>query len=118
MKIRTFKQLDNNVYRVSVYTEDWSEGDRGLMERFGEPEINTGGLITDGSLELAELDDSLQRILSESPFSAAFDERDYPNEAAEIANAWGAVIADRLVSAVSTLRLQADGFTSESVEDV
>ncbi len=43
MKIRTFKEMADNRYVVDIETEDWSEGDKELMNDFGEPEINIGG---------------------------------------------------------------------------
>ena len=71
MKIRTFYKLENDVYKVSINTEDWSERDVQLMEKFGEPEINLGGEF--GDSPIFELDDNLVRIKSDSPFPVAFD---------------------------------------------
>ena len=45
MKKRVLRDMDNGVYRIILLTEDWSEGDRELMARFGEPEINVGGEV-------------------------------------------------------------------------
>lgn len=49
MKITTKKTLDNGVYRVSIWTGDWSENDVALMVAFGEPSINCGGDIVAGT---------------------------------------------------------------------
>lgn len=43
MKIRTFKFINNNVYRSSIYTEDWSQKEKDGVHKFGDPEINLGG---------------------------------------------------------------------------
>lgn len=43
MKIRIFKKLVDGVFHVRVQTEDWSERDRCLMVKYGEPELNLGG---------------------------------------------------------------------------
>ena len=119
MKIRTFKKLDNQVYRVSIYTEDWSEGDTRLMTKFAEPEINLGGEFGDSSPADFELDDNYVRIKSESPFTAAFDARDYGDtEAQAMAETWADTIATRIQEAVVALRLEEDGFTSEEVVEV
>lgn len=121
MKIRTFKKLENDVYRVSVYTEDWSEGDTLLMQKFGEPEIDIGGHFG-GSPLLFTLDHDLKRIKTDSPFAAAFDSRDYdpayPNTARDYANVWASELADRIVAAVTALRVSVDGFTTEVVEEI
>lgn len=43
MKVRIFTSLKNGVYHARIQTEDWSENDRELMKKYGEPEINLGG---------------------------------------------------------------------------
>ena len=122
MKIRTFKKLEDDVYRVSIYTEDWSEGDTLLMQKFGEPEINIGGEFGGllGSLPPAfTLDDDLKRIKTDSPVAAAFDARDYGSaDAKEFANIWADEVAERVSDAVAVLRAAVDGFTAESVEEI
>jgi hypothetical protein len=118
MKIRTFKKLDNDVYRVSIYTEDWSEGDTLLMQKFGEPEIDLGGDFG-GSPVLFTLDNDLKRIKTDSPFAAAFDARDYgATDAKAFANVWALELSDRIAAAVATLRMAVDGFTTEQVEEI
>ena len=118
MKIRTFKRLESNVYRVSVYTEDWSEADRLLMEKFAEPELNLGGQFGDGSsVDVFTLDDDYVRIMSESPFTASFDGRD-STQAEERADAWAAAIAVDIAAAVTALRAGSDGFTAETIQEV
>ena len=120
MKARTFKTLENGVCRVSIRTEDWSEADRKLMEKFSEPEIDLGGDIADGSDIVITLDTDLRRVASGSPFAAAFDIRDYDDEAAakRAANVWQDVILARLTAAITALRLQEDGFTGETLEEI
>lgn len=121
MKARTFKTIESGVCRVSVRTEEWSEADRKAMEKFGEPEIDVGGDIADGSDVVATLDTDLKRVASGSPFAAAFDMRDYDNDleaAKRVATVWGENILARLAAAMATLRQAADGFTGETVEEI
>lgn len=117
MKIRSFKSLSNATYRVVIHTEDWSEGDRGLMLRFGEPAIDVGGEFSDGSDVVFELDVSLKRVLSNSPFSYVFDSRDSV-DAESHAEIWEAAIVARITAAVETLRLSTDDFTREAVTTI
>ena len=117
MKIRTFKKLDNQVYRVSIYTEDWSQSDIQLMTKFAEPEINVGGEFGDSSPADFELDDNYVRIKSESPFAVAFDGRDYEDAQAR-ADTWADTIVVRIEAAIAALRAQSDGFTTEEVVEV
>ena len=115
MKIRTFRKLDNDVYRVSIYTEDWSEGDRLLMAKYGEPQIDLGG--TFGTSTTFTLDSDLQNVMSDSPFSASFDYRDNVN-AEDNAITWATTIAANIAAAVTALRVQDDNFTNETVVGV
>ena len=118
MKIRTFKKLEDGIYRVSIYTEDWSEGDILLMEKFSEPEIDLGGDFGDSPV-LFTLDNDLKRVKTDSPFAAAFDARDYTAPVAKAyANLWATTISDRIAAAVATLRASVDGFTTEEVEEI
>jgi len=117
MKIRIFYRLENNIYRVSVHTEDWSENDIRLMERFGEPEINIGGEIVyerpEDSPVSVVLDDCWRRIKSE-PISVSFDSRD-TTYAQEFANAWADKIVGDISSAHASLHAHIDDFTREVV---
>lgn len=119
MKIRTFYMLVNDVYSISVYTEDWSEGDRKLMEKFGEPQIDLGGSFGSGPTAYT-LPNRLASILSNSPFTQSFDARDYLTTptAEERADIWATEIATRLTSAVTTLRANDDDYSRETVETV
>jgi hypothetical protein len=115
MKIRTFYTLQNDVYRVKIMTEDWSEGDQNLMSLFGEPEIDLGGSFT--GPPAYDLGSNLVKILSESPFTQSFDSRDYV-DAEDRANVWGAEIAVRITAAVAALRAMSDSYSREDVVTV
>lgn len=118
MKIRTFKSLENGVYRVVLRTEDWSQGDQTLIAKYGEPLVNIGGdLSSSYSGEDFLLDDRYVGVLSESPFSQSFDSRDY-DDAEERAATWAGYVALAIRNAVVDLRTNSDGFTTESVETV
>ena len=120
MKIRPFFELTGGVYKVSIYTEAWSEGDKNLMTRFGQPEIDLGGDFLVVSDVLFTLPNNLARIMSESPFSQSFDGADYesPSDAEIMAKLWQGEISLRITDAVSTLRSLQDDYTSETVETV
>ena len=118
MKIRTFYRLENGIYRVSVHTEEWSENDIRLMEKFGEPEINVGGDLEytpSGASEAVSwhIDDSYRRLKSE-PISMSFDSRDSVHAEA-FANLWADRIVSDVSAAYSALHSHVDGFTRETV---
>jgi len=118
MKIRMFYFIENGVYGVSVVTEDWSEGDVRLMEKFGEPEINVGGTLSievgEDTYEHLTLDDKYVRIRSGSPITRRFDSRDTVH-ASEFAELWGERIRGAIGTAYSDLHAKQDGFTREVV---
>ena len=122
MKIRIFKKLVDGVFDVRIQTEDWSENDRSLMVKYGEPEIDLGGLFTDESGEEPvsyTLDDVHARILTESPFTRKFDSRDLGSvaNAKAIAGVWSSTIEDRIADAVMALRANADTFNTEEISE-
>jgi len=114
VQIRTFRKLDNDVYRVSIYTETWSEADSLLMAKYGEPEIDLGGSFTSDE-DTFTLPTQLQQVRRDVPFAGAFDARDYAEKAPAYALAWSTAISARISAAVHALREQADAFTGETV---
>lgn len=131
MKIRVFQQLEDDVYRVIVRTEDWSQLDLELMAKFGEPEIDVGGEfdgVDEGSTGSGDpidllpdvtftLDSKLYGIKTGTDFVREFDLRDFA-DAEDRALLWKGVIINRITSAIETLRAQADDFTKEEVTTV
>lgn len=118
MKIRTFYRLENNVYRVIVHTEEWSENDIRLMQKFGEPEINIGGEVsivvpmTEETVTY-EIPDDYRRIKSD-PLSLSIDARD-TGYAKELARKWAENIISLLTNAFKSLHAHVDDFTHEEV---
>lgn len=111
MKARTFKTLTDSVFSVSLYTEDWSQNDLDLMEKYSEPEIDLGGIFETPDFTLPG---QLVRIKSDAPFHMSFDKNDFA-DAEERAGRWATDILARLASAIADLRTQSDTFTDESV---
>jgi len=115
VKLRKFNTLSNDIFTVTLITEDWSQLDTQLMVKFGEPEINLGGPFV-GPPEY-DLDDNLVKIMSESPFVQSFDFRDHA-DAEDRANVWAAALTVRITAAIGTLRGQTDTFTGETVTTI
>jgi hypothetical protein len=112
VKVRQFNEVSNDVFKVILNTEDWSEADQALMEKFGEPEIDVGGIFT--GPPGYSMPSDLVKLASESPFVAGFDLRDFANAQAR-ATVWGTAITLRISTAITTLRSQTDTFTKELV---
>ena len=119
MKIRVYKKIESGVYKVSVTTEEWSEGDKLLMADYGEPRINEGGTFAGGETDYITftLPDAYVRIMSEVPFTQGFDSRDIA-DAEAYADVWATEIITRIGDAVETLRNYQDTFTGETVINV
>lgn len=118
MNLRKYSTIENNVYIVRLVTEDWSETDKALMTRFGEPTVNLGGdfAITEPYSEF-HLDDNNVRVMSDSPFVQKFDIRDYA-DAESRADTWKTQVCGLIAAAVEALRLQANAWVKEEVETV
>lgn len=133
MKIRVIKKLYDGVFESRIHTEDWSELDRELMVKYGEPEINLGGEIpyvlrndeqsSDSSSDPGKyivLDDVYARIMTESPFVRKFDSRDFDggvDEAMAAAAAWAFEIEARILEKVRLLREKDTFFTTEEITE-
>jgi len=72
MKIRTFKEIENGVYKVKIHAEDYSELENELMANYGEPEINTGGYYEAAAAVAALLDLSFIANPASTGFVAGF----------------------------------------------
>ena len=116
MKIRSYKKLEDGVYVVSVHTEDWSEAEKSLMAKYGEPSIDIGGTFSVEYLEFT-LPTQLVRVMSESPFTQRFDSRDNVDAEAR-ALLWQQTVVGRITDTVVSLRLLGDTFTGEEVVTV
>ena len=123
MKKRVLRDMDNGVYRIVLINEDWSEGDRDLMARFGEPEINVGGdvsYIIEGETKTKTLGDAYVRLLRGFPYARGFDSRDYGSvrEAVAIGVAWKEMVLTRIDNAVLALRAKATPIPTEEVYEI
>ena len=123
MKKRVLRDMDNGVYRIILLTEDWSEGDRELMARFGEPEINVGGevnYIIDGETKTRTLGDEYVCLLRGFPYQRGFDARDYASveEAVALGVAWKEMVLSRIDAAILRLRDKAAPLPTEEVSEI
>lgn len=123
MKKRVLRDMDNGVYRIILLTEDWSEGDRELIARFGEPEINVGGevnYIIDGETKTRTLGDEYVCLLRGFPYQRGFDARDYASveEAVALGVAWKEMVLSRIDAAVLALRANAAPLPTEEVSEI
>ena len=123
MKIRIFSDMVNSVYRITMLTEDWSQGDIELMVQYGEPDVNVGGNFDytyDGESKTKASGDQFVRLLHGFPYAIGFDSRDYDGgfaEAEAAGNAWKSKTIAAIRNAVSNLRMKAPISTEEVIND-
>ena len=72
MIIRTFKSIEDSLFKVKIHTEDFRQNDTDLMSQFGEPEINIGGYYEAGPAIAATLDISFVQNPASTGFVAGF----------------------------------------------
>ena len=123
MKKRVFQWMEHSVYRVIVITEDWSEGDRELMDQFGEPEINVGGEVAyayEEENKVHAFGDEYMGIRRGFPYSRGFDSRDFSSvdEAVAVGKAWKELILGRIDAAVVALRQKATPLPTEEISEI
>jgi hypothetical protein len=122
MKVRTFKAIENNKFSVSISAEDFSQDEEQKMNKFGEPEVNVGGLYgnendhTSGFI-LPDNYEKLKAAFVSPGFKIAFDSRDY-EDAEKRADSWSSKVKDRIQEAIEALRQKDDTFTEEVVHNI
>ena len=117
MKIRTEKELLDGKYIVTIGTESFTAGEDALLDKFGEPLVETGGTFTDGSLTFTVAADPRKLKTGMVAVQQIFDSAD-TDDAEEQANLWALTIQNRSRAAITELRNNVDGFTGTTVETV
>lgn len=123
MKKRIFSGMDDAVFRVTIETEDWSEGDLELINQFGEPEVNVGGEVQylfEDEQKVKTFGEEYVRILDGFPYSRGFDSRDYEStgEAVAVGCAWKELVLGRIDAAVRALRGNVSPLPTEEVSEI
>jgi hypothetical protein len=117
MILRVFQKIVNDVWSVTFVNDPLalSEGDKLAMQQFGEPEINLGGTFLAETENTFTLPIQLAKIRSDFPYTQYFDARDaaYSSNTQVKVLGYRDAIVTLVTAAMTTLREQADTFTSE-----
>lgn len=121
-KLRIYKDINNLVYNVTLElkAEEISEGDKLLMQKFGEPEIDLGGTFLANTANEYTLPSNLIRIKSDLPITIRFDSRDEQFETNTVTkvDAFISATTTKFNSAFTTLRNNGDGYTGEQIVNI
>ena len=108
----TVKVLQNNIYSVTLSME-YSDTDLELISDFSEPTIDVGGSFT--GPPAFTLSTNIKKIKSQFPQAQQFDGAT-DSQAKDKANVWATEIQARMSTALTTIRLNVDDFTSEVID--
>jgi hypothetical protein len=126
MKTRILKYISDQKFFIEIRNEDFSEEDNKLIQKFGEPEINVGGLYGEETVQGQPPSPTADWILPNRfvkvkrgflPFVCFFDKRSF-SDAQTRANYLAETITTRIQNAMSVLRSQQDSYTSESITNI
>jgi len=120
LKIKRF--IENDVWKInfSLDINSLSEHDKDLIRKFGEPQINIGGVYLAETLNTYTLPDKYLRVRSDLPFTQEFDSKspDFETATQAKAQAFQDTFTALYLGAFTTLRTSTDTFTGEYVENI
>lgn len=120
--VRVFPKISNAVWSLTFVNDQTalSEGDKILMQQFGEPEIDLGGTFLDNTANEFTLPTKKAKIRSDFPFTQNFDSRDSAFETNTKVKVEGYrdEIILRITNAFTTLRTNVDTFTGEKTYNI
>lgn len=120
--LRVYQAIDNDVWKLTFVNDPiyLSDGDKNLMRKFGEPEIDMGGTFLAETANTYVLPSVKAKVRADFPFTQTFDSRDTDFSTATLTKveAYRDEIVDRFTTAMTTLRTTADAFTGEQTYNV
>lgn len=120
--LRVYQSIDNDVWKLNFVNDpiELSDTDKKLMKRFGEPEIEMGGVYLEGTGNEFTLPTKKARIKADFPFLQEFDSKAPPfntNTQTKV-EAYREDIVERFTDALVALRETPDTFTGEKTYTV
>lgn len=124
LKIKRY--IENDIWKITFSLDALTlpESDKELIRKFGEPQINIGGLYsvqdTEQNTYTYTLADKFIRIRSDLPYTQEFDSKspDYSEQTELKAYGFTENFKSLYYSAFSDLRDQADTFTGEEIFNI
>lgn len=123
MKIEVQKNLQDNIYTVSLSILDYEDGNYAeAVHDFGETALNFGGKVmdADGTTVLASLADKTIKVssMANEPVVQSFSTIQYGENTEKVANQWGAQMVMMIDAYVKEMSAKIDTFTSTQIIDI
>jgi hypothetical protein len=111
------RMIDNDVWKINFELDVLSlpENDKDLIRKFGEPQINIGGVFLASTPDEYTLPDKYIRVRSDLPFTQEFDSKspDFSSNTQAKALAFQDNFTSLYEASFNTLRDMVDTFTGE-----
>jgi hypothetical protein len=117
------RTLDNDIFKInfSLDISSLPESDKDLIRKFGEPQINVGGLYLEDTDNEFTLPDKFIRVRSDMPFVQEFDAKSnflgFTSTQIQ-AEAFQEAFVAKYQEAFTNLRATSDTFTGEFIENI
>lgn len=117
------RSLDNDVFRINFALDSSTlpESDKELIRKFGEPQLNIGGVYLEGTDNEFTLPDKFIRVRSDLPYTQEFDAKSnllgFTSSQAQ-AISFQEEFVTRYQEAFTALRSLPDTFTGEFIENI
>lgn len=116
------RTIENDVWKLnfSLDSSSVSEYDRELIRKFGEPQINVGGVFLAESDDEYSLPDKYIRVRTDLPYTQEFDSKspDYSENTQTKALAFQQAFVEKYSQAFEDLRNNPDTFSGEYIENI
>lgn len=117
MKLRIFKEIEKDNWKVTFKTEEFTSDEVNQIAKFGEPEINIGGIFLEGTANEYTLNDEYVKIRSDFPYTKSFDSNssDFTTNISVKVTAFKDDTVTKLDNAIAALLAETETFTGEEV---
>ena len=116
------RSIDNDIWKInfSLDLASLAESDKDLMRKFGEPQINIGGVFLEDTLNEYTLADQYIKVRSDLPYTQEFDSKspDFTTNTQTKVVAFQTNFTTLYADAFVALRAKADTFTGEYLVNI
>lgn len=120
-KMHIYQSIENGIFVVSFKWDptSFSDVDKQLMAKYGEPVVNVGGTFLASTGNQFILPDTFKRVVTDFPHTQRFDPADsrFTTNIQTKASAYRTELMATITAAFTTLRANNDTYTQEIIQD-